>query len=405
MRVSATIDRNVISAHFLLDDFSPVQVVLKHRYEDQGISRDLPIHTSTIIPTSLETTVKIINPHYVYNLYLQIGGTDYRVMDGTTDDAEITENPINDFIYTQNQVVLPEPFEVVISEPIMKVEAQTAEGFSHSAVVNLLDMADLSADKSFILSNGVFTFDVTDRDVVLKTDVIDWNHAPEITVSILANHAPDQVRLILINSRGAERVKILNQPYDLFGRVNYSDLITSSPGAIRVEMVFLKSTSGYRSIRIEDIFIGKINQYVESPVEGRNVYKPEFTFTGLDTITFSSDYWCPWGLRVLISDIDTDGNGWKLFLSNRKLLVRKIENHMVISNSYSTILTQNTFGVVCSPQYLRIYDGNTLSKSFVGNYSFEAGTRSIEVGACEKDPDHDLNANLRVAVFSGNRYS
>lgn len=404
MRVSATIDRNVVSAHFLLDDFSPVEYVLKHRYEDQGITRDLQIHSAIINPTTLDTNVKIINPHYNYNLYLQIGGNEYRVMDGTTGDIELTENPINDKIYTQNQVVLPEVFEVVVSEPVMKVESQTAEGFSHGVVDNLLDMADLAADKPFVYSRGNFTFDVTDSDVTVKTDVIDWNHAPEITVSLKTGQKPDIVRLVLINSRGTERTKVMTSSYELFGRLNYSELIVSSPGAIRLEFVYKKDASGYKAIRIEDMFVGKINQYVETTSDERYVHKQEITFTGLDTLTFNSDYWCPFGLRVLISDVDTNGTGIKVFISNRKVLVRKMENGTAISNSYSPALSQDTFGIVCSPQYLKIYDGNTMIKSFVGAYSFVPGTRMVEVGACESDPDHDLNANLRVAVFSGNRY-
>lgn len=405
MRISATLDRNLVSAKFLLDGLTPLSVVLKHQYTESGITRWINLKTLSITPKNADLKLNILNPYYYSDLYLEVNGVDYRVMNADEESEVITENPINNRVYTMDLIVEPEKHEIIISEPEMDPIPHTFEALSHKGAINLLDMADISVDKYFTFNNGGISFDVTDSIVTVSTDVIEWNHYSEITTAFTGD-APDSVKLILINIRGEERVVDIRNPYNLFGRTCFSDLITSSTKYIRMEFKYNPNFEQYKTVRIKDIFIGKVSQYYEAPQNARYVYTDTLEAHTTMTLSFEFDRLTPFGLRTLFSSVDNSGNGIKVFYSNSKVLVRKIQSGSIISNVFSPIVPNDKpIGVYLSDLELKIFSDSNQVKAVIGDYSIGAGSKSFELGACQLDPDYDSNARIKLHVYSGNKFA
>lgn len=400
MKISAIIDSNVVSGTVLLDDLSPLTIKLIHRYTDSGVAKNLILNTVTCQPQKTVFDFSFLNPYYVESLFVEINGEMQSVMEsGIGEDLDDVSNPINDGIYTQNDIpVLSEVEELVqvLPDPL----AQEFTTFSHSAAPNLIEMEDYSANTHFICDNSGMRFTVNGSTIV-ASDVFELKHSTELTIAIKGD-SPDQVRLVLINQAGNERCIEIDSSYELHGRTCYSTSIVSSTYEARIELVY--NSIEARNIRIEDIYVGKTAQFFGTEnTDQRVVEEKEIETYQVTGYIFDFDRIPNFGLRNILSFVGP--SGIRIQLSNSRIRLQKIVNNTSVQTIMSPVVSNTSqIGVVVTDYDVKMYSDGELVKKVQFQSPTEPGNYTVELGACLLDPDYDSNAELKTIITNKNPF-
>jgi hypothetical protein len=401
LKISAIIDSNVVSGTVLLDDLSPLTLKLVHRYVDSGVVKYLTINTVDCQPQKTFFDFAILNPYYVDHLYVDVNGVMQEVMTPRMEDQNITLNPINDYIYTQNQIPELREVEVLEVDPMIREYEQRFTLISHSPAPNLISMEDYSASSHFKYDElGGIRFTVS-NNVVVASDVFELNHSSELTIAIKGD-APKEVRVVLINQSGKERIITVSDSYQLYGRTCFSVSIVSSTLEGRVEFDY-NSESGSRNVRIEDIYVGKTAQYFEADDNTRVVNTKEITTHPTTGYVFDFDRLPNFGLRTLL---DFRGsNGIKIQFSNSRVRVSKKVGGLVTQTIMSPVISNTEqIGVVVDDAGLKIYSSGAKVKDVQFQSPIEPGDYEVDIGASTEDPDYDSNTTLNLIIVNKNPF-
>jgi len=401
LKISAIIDSNVVSGTILLDDLSPLTLTLIHRYIDSGVAKHLTINTVNCQPHKTVFDFAFLNPYYVENLFVDVNGTLQEVMQPGTDQLDDTPNPLNDQVYTENQIPVLAEVEILEVEPVMRDFNQEFEALSHSPAPNLINMEDYSANSHFIFDDKGIRFTANGL-VTIASDVFELNHSSELTVAILGD-APNKARLVLINQSGQERIVLLESPYDLYDRKCFSTSVVSSTMEARIELDYETETDA-RNIRIKDIYVGKTAQYFESPdMDNRVVKEVDITTYTSTSFIFDFERLPPFGLRTLLDFIDP--SGLKIQFSNSRVRVSKRVNGTVTQTIMSPIVDNTKqIGVVIDDFGLKIYSNNIVVKETQFEMPVEPGDYAASLGSTPSDPDYDSNTVLKLVVVNKNPF-
>lgn len=401
MKISAIINSNSVSGTILLDNLDPISITLKHEYYDAGVKKYLTLSSVNCQPNSNIFDYSFLNPHYYTSLYIDVNNTMQRVMETEEDEEFEVENPINDHIYTENQI--PEVEDVVITEIPMQNEFSA---LSHSEAPNLIDMEDISVTGHYTYTEDKgLRFDVTTGIKTVKTDVFELNHSSEITMAIESKVSASRARLVLINHKGEERVISLGAPYNLLGRFCYSTSITSSTKYGRLEFDYDPAFVGIVSIYVGDIYAGKTAQYFEADdMNKREIVTELINCHPTTCYLFDFDRLPSFGLRNLLC-VHDGYNALKIQFSNSKVRIVKVingaNNQTILSSSVSNI---KQIGVVVSDVDLKIYSDSNLIKTVSFTTPISVGEHPTDIGAAESDQDHDSNTPIKLTVSNKNSF-
>lgn len=399
LKVSAVIDRNVVSGTVLLDSIVPLDIKLLHEMNYNGIKKYIILDSVVVQPSQKFFDYSFLNPTYYTNLLVDVNNTKYVVLEP---DIEYTDssNPTNDRIYITAE--LPKLDDIVVSEiPIEQDFQDFGIRLSHSAITNLVNFdAFYSAQKMLNDPINKIRFDVIKENVIVSNNFL-LNFAPEITISIAGNK-PDQVRLVLINARGNERLVTNFWEYNSYTNFNYSAQLTSSTKNARLELVYLTDEfAGYRTIKIQDVIVGRVSQYFGQKLADRFLDSAQLVINKNIMYTFTSDFFPMFGLRTLLIVGDAN-NGHIVQVSNGKVLFKKLLNGAV----YSTTMTSDLVSlplkvsVFISDTNTKIYINDIEVKNTIGDLSLPSGTYTAYVGASNIDQDFDSNAQISFSAYN-----
>lgn len=403
MRISAVIDKNIISGTILLDSIVPLDLKLIHEISHNGVKNYIILESVTVQPNKKYFDYSFLNPPYYTNLFVDVNGERQEVLDPqieyTTDS-----NPTNDRIYVESEMPLLD--DVVIEEiPIAQGFQDFGTLFSTSSVTNLLNMANFKSASHIVYdATNRLRFDVTKTDVIISNDII-ISQSPEITISVQGDK-PDQVRLYLINARGEERLVSNFHEYLAYGNHNYSAQIVSSTMNARLELVYLKNQySEFRSIKIQNIIVGRISQYFGQETAVRKVESVTAHVSKEVMYTFATQHFPMFGLRTLLTIGDTI-NKHIVQISNGKVLFKKVlsdETELSVISS-SVITNPLKVSVYVSDIITKIYIDDIEVKSVINDLSIPIGDYTAFVGASELDQDYDTNAPISFSIYDRNLY-
>ncbi len=402
MKVSAVIDKNVVSGTILLDSIVSIDLKLVHETSHNGIKNYIILDSVSVTPSQMYFDYSFLNPHYYTSLFVDVNGIKHPVLET---DIEYTgeSNPTNDRIYQQNE--LPELDDVVIEEQSMKNSFQEFGSIlSHSDYVNLLDFSKFKSDHHTLYDSQMkLRFDVTTQDVVIYNKFV-LNQAPEVTITVEGTK-PDFVRLVLINSLGNERILNIADAYEAYGCWNYSSFVTSSTTDARVELVYLKDQfKEYRTVKIENALVAKVSQYFGASSATRTLSSVDVHLEQKVMYSFKAEHFPRFGLRTLLCI----GNSEKhvIQVSNSKVLFKKISQGEVVYSTVTSDLIGNDLkvSVYVDSEVTRIYIKDELSKEVLGDHTIPAGVYNAIVGATEMDQDYESNTAISFSVYDQDLY-
>ena len=387
-----------------MDDLSPLTLKLVHQYVDSGVAKYLTINTVNCQPQKAIFEFAFLNPYYVENLFIDANGTLQAVMEPGTEQLSVTQNPINDHVFTQNQIPVLAEVEILEAEPIIRDFKQEFSILSHSPAPNLITMEDYSASSHFIYDETSGLRFTVNNTVIVASDVFGLNHSSELTIAIKGD-APNRARLVLINQSGQERVVQMGPPYQLYGRTCFSSSIISSTLEARIELDYdVDCETGARSVRIVDIYTGKTAQYFESNDNSIRVVNTEDIATYPSTgYIFDFERLPNFGLRTLLEFQGTDGI--KIQFSNSRVRVCKKVNGSVTQTIMTPVVSNlEQIGVIIDDTGLKIYSGGTIVKNVQFQSPTEPGDYEVDIGASTSDPDYDSNTLLNLVVVNKNPF-
>ncbi len=411
MKISAIIDGNVVSGTVLLDNLDPLTIKLKHKHNDAGVIKYLIMATVNCQPKKEIFDYSFLNPYYYTDLFVDVNGTMHPVAEPAGEDEDSYEefevqNPINDQIYTSNQI--PEVDNILIVEEVITSNIQEYVALSHFAAPNLVEMEDLSVNEHFVFDDErKLRFDVTATTKTVKTDIFDLNHSPEVTIAIDGTE-PSRCRLILINHRGEEMTLNLTGTgkYEMLGRHCFSVPVISSTKDARIEVDYDTSITGIKQVYISDLYVGKTAQYFEADdMDVREIVEDTIKIHPITCIIFEYDRLPSFGLRNLLDVRDADSNGIKIQFSNSKVRVSKMIADAPAQVIMSNVVPNDKYiGVVITDVELKIYsDGNEI-KTVPFTSPLAMGEYTTEFGASETEPDQDSNTEIKVIVSNKNSF-
>lgn len=407
MKISAVIDKNVVSGTILLDSIVPLDIKLLHEINYNGVKNYVILDSITVQSSQQYFDYSFLNPTYYTSLIIDVNNIKYTVLEP---DIEYTgsSNPTNDRICTQAELPaeLPKSNDIAISEiPIIKDFQDFGVRFSHSSISNLINIDDFISNQHMLNdSTHKIRFDVYNADVVLSNKFV-LNFAPELTISISGNK-PDQVKLFLINARGEERLVTNFWEYSSYNNFNYSSQITSSTKNARLELIYLKDQfNGLKSIKIQDVVVGRVSQYFGEKLANRLIDSVQLTINKDIMYTFESEFFPMFGLRTLLI-VGDSVNGQVIQISNGKVLFKRLINDVVYSSIITTSLISQPLkvGVFVNDLSTKIYINDSEVKSVVGDLSLPSGIYTTYIGASNVDQDFDSNAKISFSAYNRNLY-
>lgn len=404
MKISTIIDGNVISGTILLDQIESKTIILKHKHIDAGAVKYIELSSSVINPTSNIVEFSFLNPHYFIDLYIEVDDVLHQVMETADEYKQEATNPINDYQYTEINSDRSD-IEVEITEEVIREKTKEYNILSHSPYINLVEMDEMSINGHFLYNtiNGL-SFDLTDETKTISTEIFDLNFSTELTIAIKSKEEPLNVRLILVNPNGNESEVYLVDSYELYNSFCYSTNIISSVQEARVEIDY--NSSGYKSIRIEDIFIGKSSQHFESDnKDQRELFSEEIEIHPTTSFVFTFERLPTFGLSNLINIIDENDNGYKMQFSNSRIRMVRIEDGQS-SQIIMSDAVDNTkqIAIVISEVNIKMYSDGNKVKEVPFNPILNVGTYISEIGGQLNEPDIDSNVELSVVVSNKNPF-
>lgn len=397
MKVSSILDKNVVSGTVLLENILPLHIVLQHKVSFNGVDKYIDLNSVDVVPNSKYFDYMFINLHYYTNLYIDINGQKFEVIEGGLSDDE-SINPLNNRMYTEINDEIEQEITVVNSE---LYEPLIETVLNHSPMVNLSSLSSFNSTGHFLHDNiNGLRADVTKNDLILS-NTININNSTEVTIAITGDK-PDVVKIYNVRTSGLTLIN--NQRYyELDSKHCYTTNIINPTEDIEVQLIYLKNFQEFKSIYIEDFFISNVSQYVPSEPQTRSDIILESNLPESHHFVFNYKMIPNFGLRTIAS-IYNDNTNLLIQASNSKLLFTKLIDDIIyyseiISNiniSGSTVLS-----IYQNPEVTKFYINNSLVKTVLDDLSI-SGPVNISLGR-DSNQQHDSNSEIKIAVYNENK--